>query len=62
MGFKRAAGAPMCDPMFAVFLLLLAFVMVVGSSLMLKGVAEAPEGFENEDGFHFLASNSGEMD
>ena len=42
--------------MIETFFLIYGIVMVAGSWLMLKGVAEAPVGFEDEEGFHYAAA------
>lgn len=38
--------------MLETFFLLYGIVIVAGSWLMLKGVCEAPLGYEDEEGFH----------
>lgn len=40
--------------MFETFLFIYGIMVVAGSWLMLTGVAEAPLGYEDEDGFHYL--------
>ena len=40
--------------MLETFLLVYGVMIVAGSWLMLNGVAEAPVGHEDEDGFHYL--------
>lgn len=40
--------------MLETFLLIYGIMIVAGSWLMLNGVAEAPVGYEDEDGFHYL--------
>ena len=49
---------PLEDGMFETFLLLYGIVIVAGSWLMLKGVSEAPIGYEDEDGFHSVGVGS----
>lgn len=39
--------------MLETFLFIYGAVVVAGSWLMLTGVASAPVGYEDEDGFHF---------
>jgi hypothetical protein len=38
--------------MIAALLVVIGAIMVVGSAIMLLGLAEAPEGYEDGDGFH----------
>lgn len=40
--------------MLETFFLIYGVMIVAGSWLMLNGVAEAPVGYEDEDGFHYL--------
>lgn len=40
--------------MIETLVLIYGVVIVAGSWLMLKGIAEAPVGYEDEDGFHYL--------
>lgn len=40
--------------MFETFLFIYGIMVVAGSWLMLTGVAEAPLGYEDEDGFHYI--------
>ena len=49
---------PLYNSMFETFMLLYGIAIVAGSWLMLKGVAEAPLGYEDEDGFHLLSVES----
>jgi len=39
--------------MITALLVIIGAAMVLGSAIMLLGLAEAPEGWEDEDGFHF---------
>ncbi|MDQ8185309.1 hypothetical protein [Pelagicoccus sp. SDUM812002] len=40
--------------MLETFFLIYGVMIVAGSWLMLTGVAEAPVGYEDEDGFHYV--------
>ncbi|MBD5779063.1 hypothetical protein IEN85_06125 [Pelagicoccus sp. NFK12] len=40
--------------MLETFFLIYGMLIVLGSWLMLTAVAEAPVGYEDEDGFHYL--------
>lgn len=40
--------------MLETFFLIYGVMIVAGSWLMLTGVAQAPLGYEDEDGFHYL--------
>lgn len=40
--------------MLETFFLIYGVMIVAGSWLMLNGVAEAPIGYEDEDGFHYV--------
>lgn len=44
---------PLILGMLESFFLLYGIVIVSGSWVMLKGIADAPLGYEDEDGFHF---------
>ena len=45
---------PNLEGMLETFLLLYGAVVIAGSWLMLNGIAEAPLGYEDEDGFHYV--------
>jgi len=47
--------------MLETFLLVYGVMIVAGSWLMLNGVAEAPVGYEDEDGFHCLPVEGEEL-
>lgn len=42
--------------MLETFLFVYGILIVAGSWLMLNGVAEAPIGYEDEDGFHYATA------
>lgn len=48
--------APFLGSMLETFFFLYGISIVAGSWLMLNGIAEAPMGYEDEEGFHYLPS------
>lgn len=50
---KSRLFRPIYDPMLEAFLLVYGVAVVFGSWLMLKGVSDAPMGYEDSEGFHF---------
>ena len=48
--------------MLETFFLLYGIVIVAGSFLMLQGVSEAPLGYEDEEGFHYMPAAAANAD
>ncbi len=53
MDYCASAPIIILKKMITALLVTIGAIMVVGSAIMLLGLAEAPEGYEDGEGFHF---------